>query len=100
MTTKLWLKKCTSRNRRGHYEISGDCGSDRIVVGIDRNAASLMIPQVGRELPVRLHAKIQNASRHKWGAGEARPVHLVRTKTLKYWTIALELEDLKSVVAV
>jgi hypothetical protein len=91
-STKLWIAQRFVLNERGHYEVAGDCGAERIMVEIE---PSVVADQANPEKSLAmLRGKIQAAAREKWDAGEAHPVFFAHSGQKKHLAIALTAGDL------
>jgi len=95
MSKRLWIAQRFLMNERGHYTVSGDCGSEKVLVEIDPSVVAGQHQDAERSL-MNMRAKIQAAARNKWEAGEAYPVYHSHTGRMKHQAIALTAEDLRA----
>ena len=98
MDKKLWIAQRFQLNERGHYTVSGDCGTERIMIEIEPSVVPDQASDPERSL-ARIRATIQAAARQKWEAGEAYPVFHAHTGRMKHHAIALTAEDLRAQAA-
>lgn len=91
---RLCLKYQVAVNERGHLQVEGYCGGDRIVVELDASVAGDASEQDRIAVILRKHALIQGAARRKYAAGEARRVHYPYSDRYRHHLIALTDQDL------
>ena len=89
----IWIGQRFLMNEFGHYTVTGDCGTERIMIEIDPLALADQGVSPERSLG-NMRATIQAAARRKWEAGEASPVFYTHSGRLKHHAIALTTEDL------
>ena len=93
MSKRVWIAQRFLKNERGHYTVTGDCGTERISVEIDPAAVAGQGMDAERRL-MKMRAKIQAAARRKWEAGEAYPVYHSHSGRMKHQVMALTAEEL------
>ena len=93
MSKTLWISRRFLLNERGHYTVTGDCGTERIMVELDPSVVSDQAARPESSLAT-MRARIQAAARQKWEAGEASPVFFTHSGRMQHHLIALTAEDL------
>lgn len=95
MSNTLWIGQRFLLNERGHYTVTGNSGTERVLVEIDPSIVADQGDMAERHL-MNLRPKILAAARRKWAAGESRPQYFSHSDRLQHQLIALTVEDLFS----
>jgi hypothetical protein len=92
---QLWIGRRFRENDKGNYTVTGGCGKERVEVEI---APTFLTAGQDKDPPsalVRMHPKIREAARRKWGSGETNAVYHPFSKQLNYYLISITQDDLR-----
>ncbi len=87
LSKRVWLQRTVTENERGHLQLVGDCGTERVVVELDPSVGA-----AGRDAVLAMHGQVERAAQRKFEQGEAYPVY--RSDELVHRLIAITDQDL------
>lgn len=92
---RVWLTRELTRSERGHFQLEGTCGSERVVVLLDPTIIA-KLPESGKEQAILgMLGQIEMAAARMFVLGETQRVHRTNSPEFEYNLIALTDTDLR-----